>query len=457
MNRRVTEAASAGFFQAVRCVLCTLCCAIWWSSGHAQSAVSAAFAPDGYPTEIAESLFSRRQAEERAASEASIKSAFAFVADNLRWEAGQKLIVAVHGGTFEVWRDIAKIAGQWSTVANVTFDFGLDPKKRTVRTWNPNDPAAVSAQVKIRLDIGDRKLRYTAVGQEAFQKEFQAGSMVLGGLANSHPLWTPEDRADILHEFGHVLGFLHEQQRPECQKELRMERGPKGEPSVVDLYIEHTTWKIDKIKANLALGASYTGTFTGQPDRRSIFLYPTEDWLLPATLHGVAGPCYAKRKNLIFSKDDVARARADYPFFVDNSNANLRISNFQVLKNVVSTATNQLSAAPLLERLENVERALRPMVYIQVSSESQREAGKALQRSLRDGGFLAPGIENVAGKARIPKRPEVRFFRRSDARQAQSVAEIVSRELGGSFISTHFIALEREQKPPIEVWLQQAN
>ncbi|HVE52542.1 MAG TPA: hypothetical protein VNB23_04100, partial [Ramlibacter sp.] len=209
-----------------------------------------------YPPELAAALLQRKLEERKAIAATPMPAAFAFVASNHLWPSGQRLIVAFHGGHYEVWRDIAAIANKWSTVANVTFDFGLDPANRTARMWHPSDPPS-AAHVRIRLDVDSPAVRYAAVGREAFLPEFAAGSLVLGGLVFAHPLWSAEDRADILHEFGHVLGFLHEQQRPECHKDLRLEPGPGGEPSIYQVYEKLYNWELAKTRANLLLAETY--------------------------------------------------------------------------------------------------------------------------------------------------------------------------------------------------------
>jgi len=413
--------------------------------------------PYTYPPALAEALLRRQAAEAAAAQKTPYPAAFAFVSKNYLWPAGQRLIVAFHGGRYEVWRDIATIADQWSTVANVTFDFGLDPKAKTARMWDPLDPTAEPAHVRVRLDESSASIRYAAVGREAFLKEFNDGSLVLGGVALIHPLWSAEDRADILHEFGHVLGFLHEQQRPECQKEFRLEKGLNGEPTIYELYEKLYQWGPEKTQANLLLAASYKAESMGLPDKKSLFMYPTEDIILSATLHGTKGPCYVKRKNLMLSKGDIERARKDYPFNTDNTIVNLASSNIETLKQLAGATAGELATAPLLQRLEHVERALRPLVYIQVASAEQRPSGEALRKRLQGGGYIAPAMENIDGKAIAPREVEVRYFSAADEAQAQAVANLVQEELGGTPVSTRMLTRKQERKLPLEVWLPKVN
>ena len=321
--------------------------------------------------------------------------------------------------------------------------------------WDPSDTGPAKVHVRVRLDVVEKWVRYAAVGQEAFLKEFSGGSMVLGGLANAAPsLWTAEDRADIRHEFGHVLGFLHEQQRPECSKEWRLEKGPNGEPSIFEVYAQLYDWEEAKTRTNLLLAEHYKIQASGQPDKLSIFNYPTFDEVLPATLSGSNGPCYVKKKNLRLSKGDIERARRDYPFNTNNSITDFASANIPTLKAVAGDSAAPLSTNPLLQRIEIAEKALRPLVYVQIAAERQREAGKALLRRFQGIGYLAPGVENIAGKAQPPARPEVRYFSGADAEDARNIAAMVGSELGVASVPTRLVtATQQNRKLPIEVWL----
>ena len=414
--------------------------------------------PHAYPPALADALLKRKLAEAKAVEKTPHPAAFSFISNKYKWEPGDKLIVAFYGGRYETWSAIAEIASQWSTIANVTFDFGLDPKQKTARMWEPSDSPAEAVHVRVRLDVNDRSVRYAAVGQEAFTEEFASGSLVLGGIAISYPRWSNGDRADILHEFGHVLGFLHEQQRPECVKELRLDKGLNGEPTIYDVYEQLYQWEPDKTKTNFLLDALYKPEASGgPPDKESLFIYPTDERVLPAMLSGTKWPCYVKKKNLTLSKGDIARAHRLYPFTTDNTIRNLALSNIETLKQIAGASPGGLAAAPLLQRLENVEKALRPLVYIQVPTADQRPTGNALRRRLQASGYIAPGVENIDGKAIPPQRAEVRYFVSEDADQARTVANLVQTELGGMPVSTHFIPRKQQRKLPVEVWLAKAQ
>ncbi|WP_343623583.1 hypothetical protein [Roseateles puraquae] len=407
---------------------------------------------EGYPTELAEALLQRKQAEDEAIKKTASPGLFSFVATNYAWPNGTKLIVAFQGGNFEIWRDIATIAGQWSSVANISFDFGLNPVARSGRTYSPGDPPSV-AQVRIDLTASDARLRWSAVGRQALQPEFNQATMQLGALAQTYPLWTAEDKADVLHEFGHVLGFLHEQQRPECKAEYRLEPGPNGEPTIFDVYLRAYNAPPNWTQANLLLANSYTVSGSAHPDKRSLFLYPTPDDIVPGTINGTKGPCYVREKNKRMSAEDIKRARRDYPFKPGNAFGNFVASNIAPLKALAST--QGLSAmGRLTEKLERLELAARPLVYVQVAREEDRATGEQLRRALLQNRYVAPGVENIARKAIPPKTAEVRYFSPADQQVANDVAALATGELGATTaVPIKLVPRDTTKKQPLEIWL----
>ena len=147
---------------------------------------------EGYSEEVAAVLLKKRQGEEAAKSRAPNRALEALFTQDFRWQPGQEIIVAFYGGSYPVWAEISRLANNWAQYANITFNFGLDPAKKTARTWQLSDPVSI-AHIRIRLDE-DVSGRSSAVGTQAFYSVFSSGSMVLAGLANSYPLWTDDDR-----------------------------------------------------------------------------------------------------------------------------------------------------------------------------------------------------------------------------------------------------------------------
>lgn len=86
---------------------------------------------------------------------------------------------------------------------------------------------------------------------------------------------------------------------------------------------------------------------------------------------------------------------------------------------------NPRTAQATIDVLEANPRTARilPRVYIQIKDESQRPKARETADKLKAGGFIAPGIENVAEKS--PAKTELRYFNQGDATSGD-VRNIVS-------------------------------
>lgn len=84
--------------------------------------------------------------------------------------------------------------------------------------------------------------------------------------------------------------------------------------------------------------------------------------------------------------------------------------------------------AELKQAVSNAQPAvtrLRPRVYIQIAVESQRATARQLQDAFKSAGYLAPGIENIDGKATAPRRAEVRYYRDDEKAGAENIVSII--------------------------------
>lgn len=113
-----------------------------------------------------------------------------------RWKRGRTLHVAFLEGEPEVQQKVAFFANEWSKYANITFAFDNHP----------------DAEIRITFRPGGS---WSAVGTDATVEEYypkNAATMNFGWLTPS----TPDDKypSVVLHEFGHVLGLIHEHQNP---------------------------------------------------------------------------------------------------------------------------------------------------------------------------------------------------------------------------------------------------
>lgn len=412
---------------------------------------------EGYSQDVAAALLKKRQDEDAAKSRASNGALEALFTQDFRWQPGQEIIVAFYGGSYPVWAEIARLADTWAKYANITFNFGLNPAKKTARTWQLGDPVSI-AHIRIRLDE-DVSGRSSAVGTQTFYSVFSSGSMVLAGLANSYPLWTGEDRADVIHEFGHALGFFHEQQRAECLKDFRREKGSNGEPTIYDLYWQVYQWPREKTESNLKLDEGMRFDTLGKPDANSIMLYPTPDKLLPATLSGTKGPCYVKTKNKALSKTDIVAAQQMYPgkgvVALDAGPSEAR-RNVPVLQ-TLAASVDARDRTVVAERIAVLDKSTRPLVWIHYGDAVSRDNALKIQSSARNEGYVAPGIEKIVAN-KVPKALEVRYFRVSDKEVAAHVADLVGDQEKTSASLKYIPKYGSVTKPgTIEVWFPIKN
>lgn len=77
---------------------------------------------------------------------------------------------------------------------------------------------------------------------------------------------------------------------------------------------------------------------------------------------------------------------------------------------LVSTLSPDLVKQTLAELPITVVQQIKPRIYWQIANENQRPKAQEFKNLLIKVGNLVPGIQNVAGKADIPNKLEVRYF-----------------------------------------------
>ncbi len=90
-------------------------------------------------------------------------------------------------------------------------------------------------------------------------------------------------------------------------------------------------------------------------------------------------------------------------------------------------------------------------VFLHIASESQREKAKEVVTVLQQRGYVTPGIENVSGKADIPKKTNVRFFNDEDRPAAEAIAAILN-EKGITEAYTYHVSRFKVKPGSLEVW-----
>jgi hypothetical protein len=108
----------------------------------------------------------------------------------------------------------------------------------------------------------------------------------------------------------------------------------------------------------------------------------------------------------------------------------LEISATDPSKDVSDSAFRSLAATAqanqtLAPTIATALRTLPARVYIQIASPAQRDKARQIQQKLIDAGFVVPGIEDISGKADIPRATSVRYFNDEDKANAEKIVEIL--------------------------------
>ncbi|TDS12950.1 M12 family metallopeptidase [Sphingobacterium paludis] len=113
-----------------------------------------------------------------------------------KWPNGSVITVRLYGGTERVRAKVMQYANEWSQYANITFRF------------------VQSGTAQIRVTFVQGAGSYSMMGTYALNRRPDQETMNFGWFNDNT---SEEDfRATTLHEFGHALGMIHEQQHPEA-------------------------------------------------------------------------------------------------------------------------------------------------------------------------------------------------------------------------------------------------
>jgi hypothetical protein len=215
-------------------------------------------------------------------SEEQREAAKSLLAMSKRWQRGSVLRVCMHHQDQRLRRVIASVASEWlESGASLRFDFG-----------NPDDPRRCAdrdpAEIRVGDDPGSRNGRYwSAIGTDA--GAYRPGlSMNLAFTADlSGPAVEAFERGDrgyrsyfhflVLHEFGHAIGALHEQQWGECVDHLDMDAYIRRVWNVdpASLSASQREWYAQQVKRLTADEARQYGAWrvSDREDPRSIMRY----------------------------------------------------------------------------------------------------------------------------------------------------------------------------------------
>lgn len=132
---------------------------------------------------------------------------------------------------------------------------------------------------------------------------------------------------------------------------------------------------------------------------------------------------------------------------VSASDPNKEVSN-GAIQSLTALAANNQTLAPSIEK---TLEAIPGRVYIQIADARQREKAKQVEEKLRERGLLVPGIENVAGKAVIPRKTNVRYFNDQDKATAEAIVEVLT-AAGISSAYAYRVAGINARPGSLEVW-----
>ena len=164
----------------------------------------------------------------------------------LLWKPKRTLRIAFLDGFPSVQQKVIFYSRQWCPYANIFFDFGSDP----------------DAEIRITFTKGES---CSFVGMEALQVPLNLPTMKLA--------LTPSSSDEVfshvvLHEFGHVLGLIHEHQNPVGVIKWNKKAVYK------ELTAPPYEWTPEQIEINIFESLSIAQIQFTSFDQWSIMLYP---------------------------------------------------------------------------------------------------------------------------------------------------------------------------------------
>jgi|GEM_PF-292936 len=169
---------------------------------------------------------------------------------NKIWRPGRELRIHFMDGDSRIQQRVSNLAKYWLSYANIRFRFVNDP----------------DAEIRITFS---QPGSWSYIGTDALAIPKHQPTMNFGWLTGA----TSDDeyRRVVLHEFGHVLGCIHEHQNPSTNI-------PWDKEAVYKFYGDAPThWTREQVNTNFFSRYSSNITQYSQFDRHSIMLYPVDN------------------------------------------------------------------------------------------------------------------------------------------------------------------------------------
>jgi hypothetical protein len=172
------------------------------------------------------------------------------VVTSKKWGPGFTVRVRFLDGSAKMQKKVRKLSAEWEKYANVKLKF------------------VSKAPEEIRISFYADDGSWSAVGRDSLNAGYfpsHQPTMNFGWVRDdSDPV---EDRAVILHEFGHALGCIHEHQAPPFSR--------KWDQAAVMKYFQGPPnyWDEDAIRSNVLSKYSPKGIKATKFDPKSIMLY----------------------------------------------------------------------------------------------------------------------------------------------------------------------------------------